>query len=100
MDIYRVAVPPRDLKLVLGGSRHLYTLNLCPLSCCSTLAIISLGYCPPIQVVVFTVSRGLSLEFAFLEDVDIGVTAYCLPEDETIGEFGYLLQLFRLVYSV
>ena len=28
--------------------------------------------------------------FAFLEDVDIGISAYCLPEDETIGEFGYL----------
>ena len=24
----------------------------------------------------------------------IGVKAYCLPEDETIGEFGFLSQLF------
>ena len=33
-------------------------------------------YC--ILGVVCTVSRGLTLEFAFLEDVDIGVTVYCL----------------------
>ena len=45
-------------------------------------------------IVVCTVSRRLTLEFAFLEAVNIGVTAYCLPKDETIGEFGYLLQLF------
>ena len=40
-----------------------------------------------------TVSRGPTSEIAFFEDF-IGVKAYCLPEDETIGEFGFLLQLF------
>ena len=69
-------------------------LDLCPLSNCSTLTITLLDYCSPVQVVVCTVSRGLTLEFAFLEGLDIGVTAYSLPEDVTIGEFGYLLQLF------
>ena len=83
----------------MGPIFYIY-LDLCPLSCCSALTINLLDYCPPIQVVVCTVSRGLTLEFAFLEDFDIRVTAYCLPEDKTIGEFGYLKELLRLVFSV
>ena len=40
-----------------------------------------------------TVSRGPLQRLRSLK-TSIGVTAYCLPQDETIGEFGYLLQLF------
>ena len=56
---------------------------------CSTLATTLLDYCPPIQVAVYSVSRGLNVKFAFLDDVNTGVNnlTYCLPEDETIVEF-------------
>ena len=40
-----------------------------------------------------TVSRGPLQRLRSLK-TSIGVTAYCLPEDETIGEFDYVLQLF------
>ena len=88
MDIYRIAVPLETFKLVMGGYRHIYILDFCTLSCCSTLRIIFTGLLPTFSSSFYTVSRGLTLEFAFLEDVDIGITAYCLPEDKTISEFG------------
>ena len=86
--MYSIAVLPRDLKLVLGGSGHLYILNIFYLSSCSILTNFYWTIVHQFKLLPVLFSGGLTLEFAFLKDVDVGVTAYCLPEDKTIGEFG------------
>ena len=102
---FRIAVLPRGLKLVLGGSHLIYILDFCPLSCCSLyLDLLSpelllkfenylLDYCPLLSSVSVPFPGGPLQRLRSLK-TSIGVKAYCLPEDETIGEFGFLLQLF------
>ena len=97
---FRIAVLPRGLKLVLGGSHLIYIWTFCPLSCCSSLrGIILLDYCPLLASVSVPFPGGPIQRLRSLK-TSIGVKAYCLPEDETIGEFGFLLQLFWSVFSV
>ena len=79
--------PSSRPQICPGWVRSYLYFGLCPLSRCSTLKIILLDYCPPFKLFL-SCFRGLTLEVAFLEDVDIVVTAYCLPEDEPFGKFG------------
>ena len=86
-SIYSIAVLLRDLKLVLGRSGHSCIFGLLKL-----LLNINNNFCWIIahlfKLLSVLFSGGSLIEFAFLKDVNIGVTAYCLPEDEIIGEFG------------
>ena len=52
-----------------------------------------LGYCPSSQV-VSVLFAGAHYRGCVVRRHRFGVTVYFLPEDETIGEFGYLLRLF------
>ena len=67
---FRIAVLPRGLKLVLGGSHLIYIWTFCPLSCCSSLRII-IYWTIVLSIKCFrTVSRGPTSETAFFEDFD------------------------------